>query len=65
MRRRPRLPVVIPLEEYGRILLDAETLEDELRLRAWLRRSAVFERLPQALARLLDDPERIDRERAA
>jgi hypothetical protein len=62
---RPRLVIVIPLEEHGRIVLDCETHEDELRLRAWLRRSPVFERLPAVLARLLDDLDEIDEERAA
>jgi hypothetical protein len=58
----PRLAIVIPLEGQGRIMLDADTFEDELRLRAWLRRSTVFEQLPAVLTQLLDD---LDREAAA
>jgi len=65
MRRRPRLVVVLPLEEAGRIFLEAETLEDEVRLRVWLRRSTAFERLPEILQRLLDDLDQIDEEPAA
>jgi hypothetical protein len=61
----PRLVIVIPLEGHGRILLDAETFEDELRLRGWLRRAPVFERLPAILERLLDDLDLMDEERAA
>jgi hypothetical protein len=61
----PRLVVVIPLEEAGRIVLDCATYEDEVRLRSWLRRSAAFERLPAILERLLDDLDRRDEGRAA
>jgi hypothetical protein len=61
----PRLVIVVPLEGQGRIVLDAETFEDELALRSWLRRSAAFERLPAILERLLDDLDRRDEGRAA
>ena len=59
-RREPRLVIVTPLEGHGRIVLDCDTYEDELRLRAWLRRSRSFELLPEILVRLLDDLDRID-----
>lgn len=54
-RRRPRLVIVIPLESRGAIRLHADTYEDELRLRMWLRRSNVLAQLPAVLARLLDE----------
>jgi hypothetical protein len=63
-RPRPRLIIVVPLEETGRIVLDAGTYEDELRLRTWLRRSRVFAVLPDALTRILDDLDDLDREAA-
>jgi hypothetical protein len=52
---------VIELElerHHGRIFLVADTLEDELRLRLWLRRSAAFAALPALVERLLDDLDR-------
>lgn len=54
-RRPPRLLVVVPLESHGRIVLDAETLEDEQRLLSWLRRASVLEELREALEQLLDE----------
>ena len=51
----------LALEQPGRITLVAETYEDELRLRSWLRRSAAFRRLPALLDRLLDDLDDQDR----
>jgi hypothetical protein len=59
--RRPQLVIIVPLEEPGTILLDAATLEDEFRLRLWLRRSSVLKALPGILARLLDDLDDHDR----
>jgi hypothetical protein len=47
--------IVIPLESRGAIRLHADTYEDELRLRMWLRRSNVLAQLPAVLARLLDE----------
>lgn len=64
-RRPPALHVVIPLEQPGKILFDAETFEDELRLRSWLRRSSAFEALPGILTRLLDDLDEHDTKAAA
>jgi hypothetical protein len=54
-RRRPRLVITVPLEGPAQILLDADTLEDETRLRVWLRRSSALATLPGVLHRLLDD----------
>jgi uncharacterized protein YjiS (DUF1127 family) len=53
--RPPAFVVRIELEQRARITLDAETYEDELRLRSWLRRSRAMCVLPQVLERLLDD----------
>jgi hypothetical protein len=65
LRARPTLWIILPLESHGQIWLDATSLEDELRLRAWLRRSASLEQLPAVLAGLLDDLDRLDEEHAA
>jgi hypothetical protein len=51
----PTLWVELPLEGTGRVWLHADSREDELRLRAWLRRSRELRVLPEALERLLDD----------
>jgi hypothetical protein len=60
-RRPPKLVVEFELERrHGRVILVAETYEDELRLRSWLRRSAVFAALPAIAQWLLDDLDRID-----
>jgi hypothetical protein len=48
----------------GLIVLLAESHEDELRLRSWLRRSAAFAALPALIEGLLDDLDRIDRDAA-
>jgi len=63
-RGTPALHVLLPLEESGRIVLAADTFEDELRLRSWLRRSSALQALPEILARLLDDLDEHDREAA-
>jgi hypothetical protein len=60
-RRPPSVVIELPLEQPGRITLVAHTLEDERRLRVWLRRSREFQRLPGILARLLDDLDDADR----
>lgn len=57
----PRLVFVLELEEPGRVILDADSYEDELRLRRWLRRSTAFRNLPALLERLLDDLDELDR----
>lgn len=64
MTPRPRLIIIVPLEETGHIVLDAGTYEDEVRLRTWLRRSRVFALLPDVLARILDDLDNVDQEAA-
>jgi hypothetical protein len=54
-RQRPELIVRVPLEGEGRIILAADTLEDGLRLRSWLRRCGRLDDLAAVLIRLLDD----------
>jgi hypothetical protein len=63
-REQPCLHVVFALEEPGRLLLVADTHEDERRLRSWLRRSQVLAMLPALLDRLLDERDERD-EKAA
>lgn len=55
MTVRPTLRIEIPLEGNGDVYLDADTYEDELRLRSWLRRSRLLDDLAVILVRLLDD----------
>jgi len=57
----PTLIIQIELEQPGRITLVADCLEDELRLRSWLRRSTAFRRLSVLLEQLLDDLDDGDR----
>lgn len=64
-KRSPALRVVLELEQAGRIMFEADTHEDELRLRRWLRRSSAFEALPDILGRLLDDLDEADQRTAA
>jgi hypothetical protein len=64
-RRRPELIVRVPLEGHGRITFDADSHENELRLRRWIRHSHVLEALPDLVAQLLDDLDRHDRRDAA
>jgi hypothetical protein len=59
-RPPPELILRLPLEEAGKIILAAETREDELRLREWLRRSRAMAALPGILERLLDDLDAVD-----
>jgi hypothetical protein len=62
-RRPPRLVVEYELErQHARVMLLACTHEDELRLRAWLRGSTVFEVLPALVEWVLDDLDRLDDE---
>jgi hypothetical protein len=61
---KPRLLITVPLEGHGTIVLLAETFEDEMRLRAWLRRSKAFAALPALVERLLKDLDRIDEDAA-
>lgn len=53
--------VVVPIEGRPRVYLHVDTHEDEVRLRGWLRRSAVFRRLPAQIVQALDDLDRRDR----
>lgn len=54
-RRQPRFVVVVPIEGRPRLYVIADSREDELRLRGWLRRAAVFRQLPQLVDQLLDN----------
>lgn len=63
-RRPPELVVRVPLEGAGRIVIAADTFEDELRLRAWLRRSRALDDLAVVLVRLLDELDERDRSAA-
>ena len=60
MNRKPTLWIQIPLESPGRIVFDADTWKDERRLRQWLRGSTEYRLLPELLARVLDDLDKID-----
>jgi hypothetical protein len=62
--RHPRLIIVLELEQPGQIVLDADTYEDQRRVREWLRRSRAFQRLPEVLERFLDDLDTADRKAA-
>jgi hypothetical protein len=65
-RRPPTLLIRYELErDRALIVLLADTHEDELRLRLWLRSSTALRLLPRLLARLLDELDRIDEEDAA
>jgi hypothetical protein len=54
---RPRLELVLELEELPHVRLFAETHEDELRLRRWLSHPASRQRLRDAVADALDELE--------
>lgn len=62
---RPALHVVIELEEDPLLFVAAANLEDELRLRAWLRRSSILPALPGLAHQLLDLLDSVDEGRAA
>jgi hypothetical protein len=64
-RNPPALHIVLRLEQPAELVLAAETLEDEVRLRSWLRRSRALQALPAAVERLLDELDRDDLRRAA
>lgn len=51
----PALEIRIELEQPARLRIVAETHEDELRLRSWLRRSEVVASVPELVRRKLDD----------
>jgi hypothetical protein len=61
-RRPPTLLIEFELERgHGRVwLLAAETFEDEMRLRQWLRRSSALATLGEDVQRLLDELDRIN-----
>jgi hypothetical protein len=64
-RRPPRLVITLELECDRRgVWLDAETYEDELRLRSWLRRTAALATLSAFLEDVLDNLDRIDEDAA-
>jgi len=54
-RRPPELHLTMGLEDLPTVRLVAETLEDEIRLRRWLRSTAAKRRLFDALLDGLDD----------
>lgn len=60
LSHRPRLAIVVPIEGVSKILFDADSPEDEARLRSWLRSSGRLDYLSVALRRLLDDLDRHD-----
>lgn len=61
--RRPMLVVLVPLEGEPEVIVGADRLEDELRLRAWLRaRPDVVAGLGE---RVLRDLDLLDDRRAA
>jgi hypothetical protein len=61
----PELVIRVPLEGSGEMMLSAQTHEDEVRLRRWLRRSMAVHALPELLTQLLDDLDRADQQEAA
>jgi hypothetical protein len=52
--RQPRLLIELRLEEDGRLFICADSHEDEIRLRQWLRRTTVLEALEQFISEVLD-----------
>jgi hypothetical protein len=63
-RGRPQLLLLLPLEGRAQPLLITDTLEDERRLRQWLRAHELAE-LTQAVVELLDALDRFDKPEAA
>lgn len=63
--RRPALRIILPLEGDAIVRLDAATVEDERRLRAWLRGTRRLELLQHALEGILDDLDALEAERKA
>lgn len=61
----PRLTLDIELEGVPVIGIFSMGMEDELRLRQWLRRSDVLDVAQEVLAGILDELDRIDRIEAA
>jgi hypothetical protein len=52
--RPPVLVIRVPLEQKPRVYLDAQSYEDERRLRGWLSRAPVAHRIGVALDALLE-----------
>jgi hypothetical protein len=52
--RPPALVIRLELEQGALARLEAETQEDEMRLRHWLRRSGRLQRLPAGIVLYLD-----------
>ncbi len=50
----PALVIRMELEEFPVILVQADSFEDELRLRRWLRRARAFDSLREQLEDVLD-----------
>jgi hypothetical protein len=65
VKRRPRLLVVLQVEDNGRVFFDVDTAEDEALVRAWLHETGAFRRLPSLVEQALDDLDRRDGESAA
>jgi hypothetical protein len=62
----PTLRIELELEQsVGTVFLMADSYEDELRLRAWLRRSEAMATLPEVARHLLDELDGCDREAPA
>jgi len=65
-RPPPYLVVEVALEaDVALVRLHASSLDDEVRLRLWLRRSELVKRLPVLIAQALDELDRLDDGRAA
>jgi hypothetical protein len=63
VKRRPALVIRVPLEEnVGALYIDAESFDDEIRLRTWLRRTSAFSAIRRQIDSLLDELDEDDRE---
>lgn len=66
VKRRPALVIRVPLEEnVGALYIDAESFDDEIRLRTWLRRTSAFSAIRRQIDHLLDGLDELDEERRA
>jgi hypothetical protein len=61
----PRVVIEVPIEGAARIQVQSNSLEDEVALRGWLRRSHMLDDVAVALVELLDRLDHMDEERAA
>jgi hypothetical protein len=64
-RRPPELIIRLPLEGSASVIIAADSHEDELRLRGWLRRCGQLGELAALLPRLLDYLDDTDEARTA